>query len=346
MDRILLTRPGFQVVAEVTRLSTRRINLAESGRPRFRDIGRDRIDAIRCDVLPGAWGKLSFECRGVDPFTVLPGDNFRRVLTGAPVIIDPGVEDVMNYRMGWTRNGDKPPHHSMTLENEFSEHDVGNITSRDFDWSGSFSATADRLLVACIGFDGDVTGISIDSGDFTQIHTQTSDTNCTGWQGYKVATGGETGFTLSWTQSEDLGIWVGEFSGNETTGVQDTNQIANNNGNNSTPLATGTDVNTAQANELLVSAFAFASSADSDDGRSYSGSNAPTDLTEHTFLGNASGDPGLAVCLDNLTSVTNCDVEVNLTTADQTVAMFSTFLEATGGAPAVRPNTMSLLGVG
>ena len=161
----------------------------------------------------------------------------------------PNVSAISNVPSGTTSAGGGG---SSTLENVASADNVGAITSYtlNFGWT----ATAGRLLVLTASWDKDVTSL-VELTDatttWTQVDYRINNNMVTGAMYYKVAEGTETKVRLQWTNSEDMSIRVGEYSGVVSVDPLDVNSFGVNSGETTT-VATGTTAATAQNDELAI----------------------------------------------------------------------------------------------
>ena len=114
---------------------------------------------------------------------------------------------------------------------------------------------------------------------------------------YKVAAGTETSVQLDWPNSEDISIWVGEYSGMDSVSPFDV-KSSNDTGAETTSVSTGTTASTAQNTELAIAMMGADTTKNVDGGRLWNNG-----FTEFTWLnGDGSTDPGLSVARKDLTA--------------------------------------------
>jgi hypothetical protein len=213
---------------------------------------------------------------------------------------------------------------AATLENSASSSNNGSGTSYtlNFGWT----ATANRLLVLAASWDKDVTNLCTTCSDsWTRIDyviESTNSTTCAMW--YKVADGTETSAALTWTNSEDISVWVGEYSGMDSVSPFDV-KSSNDTGGETTSVSTGTTLSTAQNTELAIAMMGADTANNVDGGRSWN-----NDFTEFTWLaGDGSMDPGLSVARKDLTSQGTVTTTFTTTdSGDNMCAIVGTFKEA------------------
>ena len=214
----------------------------------------------------------------------------------------------------------------VTLTNVATASNVGSNTSYilNFGWT----ATAGRLLVLTASWDKVITGLSESSSTWTQVDYRINNNMVTGAMYYKVADGTETSVQLSWTNSEDISIRVGEYSGVVSVDPLDVNSFGVNSGE-TTSVATGTTAATAQNDELAIVMMGSDSGANTDTGNSWSNG-----FTEVLYLPGVSGDPGLSVAEKDLTSIGTVQTTFTTTASgDEMVAIVATFKVADTTAP-------------
>jgi len=122
------------------------------------------------------------------------------------------------------------------------------------------AATANNLLITGVAIDKNSGTITVPTG-FTIIQKgEATDTgqSVSGALAYKVATGGETTISWSWTVNQEGSVWIGEYSGLKATDVLDvsTENETYMNNHQTTTISTGTTPTTTQANELAIALFA------------------------------------------------------------------------------------------
>ncbi|MDD4082385.1 MAG: alkaline phosphatase family protein, partial [Sphaerochaetaceae bacterium] len=203
---------------------------------------------------------------------------------------------------------------------------AGLKTSRATTLTLGSAATAGNLLVTAVSVDKNALAI-VPSG-FTLISVTTSNTT-TLLSGvgcglaYKVAAGGETSVTWTTDQNNVTSVWVGEYSGLETSDVLDKNASANTGATNANfTMNTGATGTTSQDKELAVVFFG------ADSGNTVTGdSNWSAGYTEHGIIkGAISGIPALSVGDRVLTSVGDYNATYTWAgTADQACAAIATF---------------------
>ena len=116
-------------------------------------------------------------------------------------------------------------------------------------------ATANNLLITGVAVDKASGTITKPEG-FTLIQKGEGGI-ASGALAYKVATGGETTISWTWTANEEGSVWIGEYSGLATSDVLDVS--AENEAYLSTltnTISTGTTTTTTQADELAIALFA------------------------------------------------------------------------------------------
>ena len=216
---------------------------------------------------------------------------------------------------------------SSNLENVATAVNVGSVTSYtlNFGWT----ATAGRLLVLTASWDKDVTSLQEVTGGtttWTQIDYRLSGTSTTGAMYYKVAEGTETSVRLQWSNSEDISIRVGEYSGVVSVDPFDVKSSGVTSGEVTT-VSTGTTVATAQNDELAIAMMGSDSGTKTETGNSWSNG-----FTQVTYLTSGTADPGLSVAEKDLTAIGT--VETTFTTTDSgdnMVAIVGTFKLDVGG---------------
>jgi hypothetical protein len=188
-------------------------------------------------------------------------------------------------------------------------------------------ATANNLLITCVAIDKASGTITIPSG-FTLVQKGEGGIS-SGAMAYKIATGGETTISWSWTLNEEGSVWIGEYSGLTTTNVLDVSaeneaylSIATN------TISTGTTPTTTQANELAIALFAADSGVSVGTTRTWT--NGFTTLAEIT---DTSGSPFLNVANKTLTAIGTVQSTLTHNGNDESYAMVATFKAAPSGTP-------------
>ena len=189
-------------------------------------------------------------------------------------------------------------HASFCLGAVVEVQSVDQLKAADTDHSITISSVASgNLIVTSISIDKDSGAITVPT-NFTLTEKEEG-TNISMATAYKVSTGGETSVQWNWTESSSSIVWVGEYSGLETTGVFDTSIDHQRSANQS--ISTQTSAETAQADELAIAAVVI------DSRSSRWNSNEPTWTNSFVETSNntdpAGGDPGLAVSTKILSSV-------------------------------------------
>ena len=228
----------------------------------------------------------------------------------------------LHYRWRNDDGGETGTGATATLENVAEASDNGSNTSKTltFGWT----ATAGRLLVLSASWDKEITGlIDWPTGEWTQIDVLQSGNSTQGVTAamyYKIAIGNETSVELSWNESEDISIRVGEYSGIVTTNPLDRSSSAFSTGA-VLSQSTGTTAATTQNDELAIALMGSDSGSDTNTGRSWSNG-----FTELTYLAGVAGDPVLSVARKDLTSTGTVETTFSVTTGgDEMVAIVATF---------------------
>ena len=147
------------------------------------------------------------------------------------------------------------------------------------------SVTAGNLIVTVLSVDKNSGAITVPTG-FTLINDNVA-TSVSVAAAYKVATGGETTITWSWTASQFFSVWAGEYAG----GVK-TLDVAAENSTESvvTSLSSGTTATTTKANGLGFAYMASDTGNNTDGTRGWTNS-----FTENGWQGSGgAGTPGLS----------------------------------------------------
>jgi hypothetical protein len=186
-------------------------------------------------------------------------------------------------------------------------------------------ATAGNLLITAVSIDKASGTISPPAG-FTLIQKGEGGV-ASGAFAYKVAAGGETTVTWTYTTSEEGSMWVGEYSGLATSGVLDVSAENESFLNTTTAsISTGTTGSTSQDDEFVIAMFA----ADSGNsvGATRSWTNSFISVAEVT---ETSGSPFLAVARKLLTTTGTTETTVSHSGSDESYAAIATF--KVGGGP-------------
>jgi hypothetical protein len=220
-----------------------------------------------------------------------------------------------------------------TMVNSARAQDLsaGGITSYTFNFG--FTATAGNLLVVAASWDKIITGLSETGATWTQIAYEVAGTSATGAMYYKISDGTETSISLSWTNSEDMSIWVGEFSGIDNSGAGVFEQSSSANVNSvATSISTGTTPALSTANAFAIAMMGSDSGNNTDDvSRKWSNG-----FAEETYLSvEAASDPGLSVAMKGLTDTSGVETTYSFTdTGDQMTAIVAAFKVDPNAAPA------------
>lgn len=189
------------------------------------------------------------------------------------------------------------------------------------------AAGAGNLLVAVCAIDKSSGGFTAYPSGFTPIYEYDS-ANVSWHISYRIAAGGETSLSWTWTTSRTSTQWVGEYSGLSATPLDQT-QTANSGTTAVTSQTTGTTATTTQANELAIVLCADDTWGNMSSGRAWTNS-----FTEVSFYeATGSSRPGISVAEKSLSSTGTVESTFSTTdpSGDQMVAAVLTFKEA-GGA--------------
>jgi hypothetical protein len=212
---------------------------------------------------------------------------------------------------------------TLVQDNSFA-HDYN---SPDYGISVSLdsAATAGNLLVSGVAIDKASGTITIPSG-FTLVEKGEGGVS-SGAMAYKVATGGETTISWSWTENQEGSVWVGGYSGLVTSDVLDVsaeNESFMADGDTTNSISTGTTAATGQADELAVALFA--SDSGNSVGTSRSWSNGFSIIDEVTTT---SGSPFLNVASKTLDVIGVVESTLSHDGSDESYAMVATFKAST-----------------
>jgi hypothetical protein len=183
-------------------------------------------------------------------------------------------------------------------------------------------ATTNNLLVTGVAIDKASGTISVPSG-FTLVQKGEGGIS-SGAMAYKIATGGETTISWSWTAHEEGSVWIGEYAGLVPTDVLDVSSeneaylsIVTN------TISTGTTPTTTQAYELAITLFA--SDSGNAVGNTRTWSNGFSTVAEIT---DTSGSPFANVGSKILDSTGAVESTLTHNGNDESYAMIATFKAA------------------
>ena len=180
-------------------------------------------------------------------------------------------------------------------------------------------ATTNNLLVTGVAVDKASGTITVPAG-FTLVQKGEGGIS-SGAMAYKIATGGETTISWSWTANEEGSVWIGEYTGLMITDVLDVS--AENEAYLSTQtntISTGTTPSTTQADELAIALFASDSGNSVGDTRSWT--NGFTTLAEET---DTSGSPFINIASKILDTTGTVESTLTHNGNDESYAMIATF---------------------
>ena len=180
-------------------------------------------------------------------------------------------------------------------------------------------ATANNLLVTVVAIDKASGTITVPTG-FTLVQKGEGGIS-SGAMAYKIATGGETTISWTWTATEEGSVWIGEYSGLAATAVLDVS--AENEAYLSTAtntISTGTTSTTTQANELAIALFA--SDSGNSVGSTRTWTNGFTTIAEVT---STSGSPFVNVASTILDTTGTVESTLTHNGSDESYAMIATF---------------------
>jgi uncharacterized repeat protein (TIGR02543 family) len=196
------------------------------------------------------------------------------------------------------------------------------------------------LLITGVAIDKNSGTITIPSG-FTLIQKGEGGI-ASGAMAYKIATGGETTISWSWTVNQEGSVWIGEYSGLVPTDVLDVS--AENEAYLSTAtntISTGTTPSTTQANELAI--VLFASDSNNSVGNTRTWTNGFITLKEITDI-TYSGGPFLNVASKTLTAIGTVESTLTHNGNDESYAMVATFKALPSGTPWHAEETKTISG--
>jgi hypothetical protein len=196
------------------------------------------------------------------------------------------------------------------------------------------SVTAGNLILVVLFGDKSLGTINTPTSSggtpFTLIQ-KASLTSVSGSMYYKVADGGETTITQTYTTSQFSALYCMEISG-LTSSPYDVSAMTATGNTVVTSISTGTTGITAQADELAIAVEYADTQSNCDLGRAWTNS-----FTEHTHVFQ-SGDQGGSVAKKTLTSTGTVESTYSTTdVGDQMMAIVATFKVNTGSAAAI-PN--------
>lgn len=206
------------------------------------------------------------------------------------------------------------------LENSSSDFNIGIVNSHTHNFG--FTGTSGRLLVAVMSWDKNISAPSETSTEWTQAEFLTANANVSGAIYYKISDGTETSISLSWSNSRDMSIWVGEYSGIATTSPLDQMASANSGDTAVNSQTSGTTATTSQADTFAIAMFGIDSGANANTGAALTNG-----FTEQIFLcDTCTGDPGLIIATKSLSATEAVETtHSNTDNGDQMVGIVAVF---------------------
>lgn len=195
------------------------------------------------------------------------------------------------------------------------------------------AAAADNLIVTGIAIDKNSGTITVPEG-FSLVHKgegQSTTASCSGAMAYKIAAGGETTITWSWSVLQEGTAWVGEFSGLAASNVLDRSAENDDYLETVTASVGTTTLTTTQADELAVAMYMSDSSNAVGTARSwtngftfYSGDELPVPAD--------SGQPFINVATTTLSSTQAVNTTLSHDGSDESYLAVATFKAASASA--------------
>lgn len=205
---------------------------------------------------------------------------------------------------------------SAFIINESSADNIPASTSHTHNFG--FTATTGNLLVAAASWDKDITGPS--ATGWTQVAFNTDGANTSLAMFYKISDGTETSISLSWTNADEMTIWVGELEGMVTSSVLNQSANANSGGSVVTSQSTGTTSATTAADAFALAVFSADTGNNVAKGRSYTNG-----FKEELFIGQTDG-PGLFVASKYLNATGAIESTLSIVdTGDQLAGIMAVF---------------------